>query len=397
MQLPGVLRRIVEASYRPLLAVLAGHPQARCTININGVLSEMLYEFGYSDVLDDLRELAGRGQIELTGSAKHHAILPLLDDAEQRRQIDRNALANGYFFGDAFGPRGFFPPEMCYARSILDPAIDAGHEWVVASGIACAGLPARDRVSRASAESGREVGMLFRDDDLSNAISFRGTNAEAFVEELRSRAANGEGFVVTAMDAETFGHHIEGWERLFLAKAIEAIAEAPASLAEPVACATLSDILDRFPRGEVVEPVASSWSTTREDLDAGSPYPLWRQPGNEIHRLQWEHVAISLDLVSRAAHVADNEESHRHAGIARALMDEALHSCQFWWASRRPHWDVNMVDRGLNLQSGAVLNALRAVNLSAAPDAAKRGARARARAAAARDLQSRIRDLLARD
>jgi hypothetical protein len=54
-----------------------------------------------------------------------------------------------------------------------------------------------------------------------------------------------------------------------------------------------------------------------------------------------------------------------------------------------------MVDPGLNLQAGAALNALRAVNLSAAPDAAKRGARARA--AAARDLQSRIRDLLARD
>ncbi len=96
------------------------------------------------------------------------------------------------------------------------------------------------------------------------------------------------------------------------------------------------------------------------------PYPLWQAPGNYIHKLQWEHVDLIGQLVETALAVADNAVSKRHAEIARGLMDPALHSCQFWWASRRPHWDVNMIARGLDQQGGVVLNAFRAINLSSA-------------------------------
>ena len=42
-----------------------------------------------------------RGQVEFVGSAKYHAILPLINEHEQRRQIRRNHLTNRHFFGDA--------------------------------------------------------------------------------------------------------------------------------------------------------------------------------------------------------------------------------------------------------------------------------------------------------
>ena len=73
-QIPEVLRKICDESYRPLINVFKKYPHARVTVNINGVLTEMLYQCGHSDIIDGLNELADRGQIEFTGSGKYHPI-----------------------------------------------------------------------------------------------------------------------------------------------------------------------------------------------------------------------------------------------------------------------------------------------------------------------------------
>lgn len=415
IQIPEILRKVVDESYRPLIDVFRQQPHAKASVNINGVLTEMLFESGYQDVIDGLRELAERGQIEFVGSAKYHAILPLIDVEEQRRQIRRNHLTNRHFFGDAYAPRGFFPPEMCYDDSIIDPIVDFGHQWVIMSGVACPADWPTSTVYRARSAQGNELKVMFRDDVLSNRISFQDIDGKAFVEHLRTSHPDesGDMYIVTAMDAETFGHHIENWEQLFLAEAYEAVkpyeslvqahplakstrallamTEAPVD-ADVVVSSTISEIVDRMAEDEIVEPKPSSWSTTHDDIAAGVPYPLWDAPSNHIHKLQWEHIDIALQLVAKAQEVADNATSQRHAEIARALMDPALHSCQMWWASRRPHWDINMIVRGLDQQADVVVNAYRAINLSAADETVKR--ESYYRVVAARDLQGKLHDQL---
>lgn len=417
IQIPEVLRKVVDESYRPLIDVFRQHPHAKASVNINGVLTEMLYENGYRDVIDGLKELAEKGQIEFVGSAKYHAILPLIEESEQRRQIRRNHLTNRHFFGDAYQPRGFFPPEMCYDRDIIQPILDLGHEWLVVSGVACPAPWPTDLVYRARSGEGNDIAVVFRDDVLSNRISFQDIDGRGFVEHLRGAHPENSGdmYIVTAMDAETFGHHIENWDQLFLAEAYDEVkhyegvvqarplAQSTRALltmtekkrranADVVESCTISEIVDRMKPGEAIEPRSSSWSTTHDDLEAGVPYPLWQQPGNYIHKLQWEHVDLALQLVAQAHEVADTAISQRHAEIARGLMDPALHSCQFWWASRRPHWDINMIARGLDEQAGAIVNAFRAINLSEAPEDVKR--EAYYRVVAARDLQSKLHDQL---
>jgi hypothetical protein len=413
IQIPEVLRKVVDESYRPLIEVFAQHPHARASVNINGVLTEMLYESGYNDVIEGLKELAARGQVEFVGSAKYHAILPLIPKEEQRRQIRRNHLTNRHFFGDAYQPRGFFPPEMCYDRSFLDPIADLGHEWVIMSGVACPAPWPTDQIYCTKSPDGRDMGVIFRDDVLSNKISFQDMDGKSFIDHLRS--AHGDSrdmYIVTAMDAETFGHHIENWDQLFLGEAYEAVRPyeevvQPRSLAastatllatmqqdagESIVSCTISEIVDRFPRGEMIDPRPASWSTTHDDLDAGVPYPLWQAPGNYIHKLQWEHVDIAEQLVRVAQECADTAVSKRHAEIARGLLDPALHSCQFWWASRRPHWDINMIARGLDQQANVVLNAFRAINLSSAAEGVKRDAYYKV--IASRDIRAKIQDQL---
>jgi len=414
IQIPEVLRKVVDESYRPLLEVLEQHPHAKASVNINGVLTEMLYESGYQDVIERLRNLALRGQIEFVGSAKYHAILPLINQHEQRRQIRRNHLTNRHFFGDAYQPRGFFPPEMCYDKSFLDPIIDLGHEWVIMSGIGCpVEWPTRVIYETTSPE-GQNIAVIFRDDVLSNKISFQDLDGRGFIEHLRAAHGNGtqEMYIVTAMDAETFGHHIENWDQLFLAEAYEqtapykSVVEAGSIASstrriltltqegspDPVVSCTISELFDHFPRAAAIEPRPASWSTTIDDINAGVPYPLWKAPGNYIHKLQWEHVDLAVGMVSKALELADTAVASRHAEIARGLLDPALHSCQFWWASRRPHWDVNMIARGLDQQAAVVLNAFRAINLSSAPEDEKR--EAYYRVVASRDIRSKIHDQL---
>ena len=379
-----ILRKVAAEGYRPLLAVLLEQPLARIAVNMNAVLTEMLLEHGLGDIVDNLRILAERGQIEFVGSGKFHPILPLIPESERQRSIADNARSNHQAFADAWKPRGFFPPEMCYSGAITESIAAAAHEWLILSGVACPSEWPTHVVYRVPADS-RSLAVLFRDDARSNRVSFRETNAVDFVDDLSRVGAGMPAYVLTAMDAETFGHHVPGWERDFLAATYERIAAQEAKPADRqhslVTTVLPSELLDLFPAGPVVEPLPSSWSTTRDDIAAHNPYPLWHSPGNRLHELQWEYVDHCIDLLAVAQRYADSELSRQFAHFAAEGFQPALHSCQFWWASRRPMWDVPMVHRGFQLLHEVALNASKSISEGSASEKVKQEARWRMAAA----------------
>ncbi len=413
-QVPSVLKRICDESYRPLLQVFEEFPNARVTINFNGVLTDMLMDCGHKDVIDGLRGLAENGQIEFTGTGKYHPILPLIPSEEAKRQIDLNTQTNRHFFGKAYAPAGFFPPEMCYSRDILEPIVKSGYRWTILSGIACPAEWPLDIVYSAEC-AGQEIAVLLRDDVLSNKISFQDLGPKEFIAHLENWQGQKENiYVVTAMDAETYGHHIQGWERTFLAKVYEELEPSVESFEEvkqakilagqhaaflangeatgKIQMVTISQLLDLFPRGHPIEPRPSSWSTSMEDMEAGNYYPLWQDRNNEVHSLQWEHLGICIELVNQALRCADNEESQHSAAIARRLLDRAEHSCQMWWASNRPMWDINLIHMGLLDQLRTIVNAYRAINKSGASEEIKR--EYYYRTVAARNIRNKLEDRL---
>jgi alpha-amylase/alpha-mannosidase (GH57 family) len=413
-QVPSVLKKICDESYRPLLQVFEEYPNARVTINFNGVLTDMLMDCGHKDVIDGLKSLAEKGQLEFTGTGKYHPILPLIPREEVKRQIDLNAQTNRRFFGKAYSPQGFFPPEMCYSQGILQPIIKSGYRWIILSGIACAADWPLDIIYRVEC-NGQEIAVFFRDDVLSNKISFQDLGPKEFIAHLENWQGQKENiYVVTAMDAETYGHHIQDWERAFLAKVYEELEPSAESFEEikqakalagqhaallangeatsKIQMVTISQLLDLFPRGHPIEPRPSSWSTSMEDMEAGNYYPLWQDRNNEVHHLQWEHLNICIELVNKALECADNEESRHSATIARGLLDRAEHSCQMWWASNCPMWDINLIHMGLLDQLRTVVNAYRAINKSKASEETKR--EYYYRSVAARDIRNKLEDRL---
>lgn len=411
--------KVCEESYRPLIKVFRDIPSAKVTVNINGVLTEFLRDHGKWDIIRGLVKLAENGQLEFTGSAKYHPILPLIPQDEMKRQITQNNETNRRLLGKIFAPRGFFSPEMCYSREMVEPIIETGHQWLLLSGVACPVEWHFDVIHGVSLDD-KSLSVFFRDDILSNKICFHGISAQGFLEHLSQLKDDREDiYVITAMDAETFGHHIKNWEKIFLEEVYEALEPLEAvksdvqqlqllaeehrdifglrerGEAREIEVVTISELLDIFPRGSSIEPKPSSWSTSGEDLEAGNPYPLWADPNNQIHQLQWEHMNICIGMVKKAMERADNETSKYYADIARGLMDRALHSDQFWWASRRPMWDINLINRGLMQQTEALLNAYKAIKTSGTSDEEKQ--ECYYREIAARDLRAKIRDRLFRD
>jgi alpha-amylase/alpha-mannosidase (GH57 family) len=413
-QVPSMLKKICDESYRPLLQVFEEYPNARVTINFNGVLTDMLIDCGHKDVIDGLRSLAENGQLEFTGTGKYHPILPLIPKEEVKRQIDLNTQTNRRSFGKAYAPQGFFPPEMCYSQDLLQPIIKSGYRWIILSGIACPADWPMNVIYKAEQE-GQNLVLFFRDDVLSNRISFQDLEAKEFIAHLEQCQGKCENtYVVTAMDAETYGHHIQGWERAFLAKVYEELGSPAEPLEEikqakalagqhaallannttagKIQMVTISQLIDLFPQGQTIEPKPSSWSTTADDMKAGNYYPLWQDEKNEVHLLQWEHLSICIELVNKALECADNEESRHSATIARGLLDRAEHSCQMWWASNRPMWDINLIHMGLLDQLRTVVNAYRAINKSEASEETKR--EYYYRTVAARNIRNKLEDRL---
>ncbi|MBI2851183.1 MAG: hypothetical protein HYX80_09155 [Chloroflexi bacterium] len=413
-QFPSVLDKVCKESYTPLLRVLLQNSHAKATFNVSGVLLEMLDNYGHRDVIKNFQILGERGEVEFTGSGKYHPILPLLPSGERKRQIELNAATCTHFLGETYTPTGFFSPEMCYDSDILSDVIASGHQWMVLGGIACPAQWPVDKIYQVE-HDGNKLAVFFRDDVLSNKISFKQIGASDFLEHLKQARGDKENiYVVTAMDAETYGHHIQHWEKLFLAAVYEQLRPtrktyagikqstalaaqqkallADTSFAQQVKMVTLSELLGIFPSGETVSPKPSSWSTSVEDIIAGNVYPLWMDKGNEIHRLQWEHLNICIEMVNKAQEYASTEEAGYFGRIARGLLDMAEHSCQFWWASRRPMWDINIIYLGLNEQWRAVVNAYRAITRS--PADADTKTNFYHKVLAARDIRNKIEDRL---
>ncbi len=414
-QMASVLKRICDESYRPLLRVLEEYPYARLTINFNATLTRILSDCGHQDVIDGFAKLAERGQIELTGSAMYHPILPLIPTEEVSRQISLNTNTNRRFFGKVYAPEGFFPPEMCYSRDILPAIIDAGYQWLILSGVACPGEWPVDTICKVESDD-QDLPVFFRDDVLSNRISFKCIEAKDFITHLQQWKGSRENiYVITAMDAETFGHHIKGWERAFLAEVYERLkpstetadirqkraADPPAkspgivTASRQIKMVAISDLLQLFSKSRQVEPKASSWSTSTDDIANGNIYPLWLGKGNEVHRLQWEHLGLCIEMVNKALKYANTDESRRFAIIARKLLDHAEQSDQMWWASKRPSWDINLIHFGMILQLRVVVNAFRAISKSNIDDKTKQ--ESYYRVLAARDIRNRLEEHLFND
>jgi predicted glycosyl hydrolase (DUF1957 family) len=356
VQIPSVIKQIVNESYNPIIEALKENPEAKITLNINGTLTEQLHDFGYDNLIESITTLASKGQIEFTSSGKFHPLLPLIPEPEIKRQIKLNNETNRHFFGKVYNPRGFFPPEMAVSEEVFKIVKKTGFDWIIMSGIANT-LPEFPTNYISVHPNG--LRLIFRDDYISIDCAFdKINNVEAFIKRLYYKHTSEDYYVILAMDGETFGHHVKHSINNFLIPLFQILPHR-----NDIKMSTISDIVDKYSKGYTQIPRDSSWSTMPYDIATDVPFPLWFDPQNEIHIEQHRFFMYALTMIHLSAKYQDgmDDEKKRIFDNARNLLDRGIHSCQQWWASQRPWYSPDMILRGLNEVLLASVNAKRSI------------------------------------
>ena len=349
-QTKEMTKKIARQSYWRIVHILDKHPLAKITLNINGTLTEQLAAHGEAPLLRAFSALAKRGQIEFVGSAKYHAILPLIPRKEVIRQIELNNLTNKKYFGQWYNPKGFFPPEMCWDNRLAPILKQLGFEWVILDEIAVnSALKKNNNITTACYDGVSNLHFFFRSrfaSDLFTTAIVK--SADHFLSLIGKRRA--DDMLITAFDGENLGHHSPLMDNRF-----EEIVEHPS-----IRMLTHSELFRICSIRKRVSPRASSWSSRPQDLKRGIPYPLWQYPGNALQKIQWDITNEALRFVRWGK----NEKY----GTAQTLLDQALSSDQYWWASAMPWWGVEELLGGTILY----LRAVEAIPSSSATTASKK-------------------------
>jgi len=334
-QIDEIIHNVVNQSYDPTVSLLERFPDAHITLNINGCLTEQLGRLN-PELIERIKRLVEKGQIELVESAKYHPLLPLLPEHEIRRQIQLNYETNSFFFGDLYAPKGFFPPELAYGNRVAKIVSELGYEWLILDEISLAGKLSQESYDVLYAhEVYPNLKLFFNDRQIAHMLrAKRNLNAKEFWQQIKNRTKS-RYYLITANDGEVFGHHYHSREEILEVAFID----------KDIQTLTLSEISQQYstkPRS--VKPLKATWDTSEEDIRNNISFPLWWHENNEIQQFQWQLAEIALREYEQ------NPRPPEDPGFiytsSRNHLDRGLHSCHFWWASANPWWNPDIIVAG---------------------------------------------------
>ncbi len=338
-----VVRKVTNESYLPLTVGLLNTPSAQCTFNISGSLLILLQRNGFSSVIDNIGKLIERGQVELTSSAMYHSLLPLMPQGEIRRQVDQHNKTCTEIFGSLYKPTGFFPPEMGISAGLLAQIATYGYTWMPVPDLASPEVKRHDGVYIHD-KSG--IKLLFRNKRVSSLVLSSVVKSAADLLKETQDILN-ELFWFVIVDGETFGHHRIGHE-----KALFNIFNSP-----KIQTLTVDNYLKTI-SGDLPKVTVRSctWTNSEQDffLEAEgkeNSFTLWHDPENPIHTAQWKLTNLAI----KAVNDYPEKDSDLWKG-ARTTLDYAIASDQYWWASAKPWWSLEMIELGAFTLKDIVMN-----------------------------------------
>jgi len=326
-QFPEILDKVVKESYVPLLKMAAKYQRFYFTLNINASLTEQLAERGYQKIIESIKRLASRRQVEFTGSAAYHPILPLLPDSEIIHQIEKNEEINKKYFGNLYRPKGFYSPEMAFSNRLARIVKRLGYKWMILDE-----QQVNEKINFQKKYYIRGTGLevIFRERNLSKSYP-------PYTLSRRLDKAEGEIVGISATDGEMYGH----WHRDESRDLQKLVARKNVNILK------VSDFLFERRGREFVTPFRSSWESLPEEISAGIPFRLWNDPKNVLHQKLWKMAKLVIKLVN------ENKKDPNYYW-ARWHLDRGLASCTFWWCSRmRPSpfcpvtWNPDEVEKGI--------------------------------------------------
>ncbi len=309
----GITKTILESCYLPLLRLLSKKSEFGLTVNISGSLLLQLKQLGANEFFDLIKKLIEEEKIEIMNSVMYHPLIPITPKDVAIRQIEKNSQILKSLLG-VTETNGFFPPELAVDKASLD-LIHSNYILVDETAVR-----AQSKIQNSIAKHGatyllinnRQVCDLLRSypDQLSveKVIDFVKMNCDE------------EGLIITANDAELFGHHYS--ERMKV----------------------LADLLDskeiKFIKGSEAIAKFGNQSTPVSHINASSwqdceGLGLWNT--NVLQKKYIKLLKTVYELMSgNLNHVAED------------FFYQGSSSCYLYWLSNWPWWHPDLVEGGAN-------------------------------------------------
>jgi alpha-amylase/alpha-mannosidase (GH57 family) len=304
------------------------------------------------------RELAERGQVELTTTPFYHPILPLLFDKRLAREampeVKLPRFSGGYpedaavhvrraleYHAATFGqpPAGMWPAEGSVCQSMVPLLACHGVRWIATDeeilGASTAGQVGRDAKGHVRhpeqlykawklREGDAEVAIIFRDHALSDLVGFHYQRSEpaaaadhfmGCLHGISQVVPNSPALVPVILDGENCWEHYPGGGVAFLRALYERCSRTPG-----VRTMTVSEYLEQHPPAETLPRLfAGSWINHN--------FAIW--VGHEEDNTAWDALHRTRDHLLRR-----QQENGRDPEALRRAWEEvyiAEGSDWFWW------------------------------------------------------------------
>ncbi len=200
-----VFEQVYRESYLPFVDVLERHPGVRLAIHYTGPVFEWLLAHR-PELLERVRAMVQRGQVEVIGGAYYEAILVSIPDADKHAQLTRLSERMAEFFGPR--PTGMWLAERVWEPALPLPIARAGLEWALVDDthFKSVGMNDQDLFGYyVTEEQGRTLKIFGTSQPLRYLIPWR--PVEEAIAYLRAEAdETGARVAVMGDDGEKFGH-----------------------------------------------------------------------------------------------------------------------------------------------------------------------------------------------
>lgn len=349
-----ITKSVLETCYLPLLRMLSGKSGYGLTLNISGSLMAQLKKSGADEFFSLIKKLIADGKIEMVNSVMYHPLMPITPKDVLERQIVKNSQTLRELFG-VETTAGFFPPELAVNKEALD-LIDSDYIFVDEN----APQPKFSKPVSVVKYGGklllinnRQIGEMFRSYPKQLSVATvvnliqknnivipapdqsRGQAPAGIYTDIDSGSkpgmTNEENLIVTANDAELFGHHYS--ERLqVLADLLDS---------KEIKFIKASEAIDKF--GSLAKTVSDINPSTWQDCQS---FDLWNK-----NILQEEY----LELLKTVYMLTKGNLG----GAAEDLLDQSYSSCYLYWLSNWPWWHPDLVGTG----AGNLIKSVRMSNI----------------------------------
>lgn len=318
------IKEAAEKSYARLVRALKKNSRIKFTLNVTGCLLVRLEELGFKELINRIRALSERGQIELVGSAMYHPLLPLIPEKEIMKQIQENEKVLKKYF-PKIKLNGFFLPEMAYNEKVGRIIKKSGYKWIILDEVSYNGKLGQVDFNKVY-KTKNDLKIIFRSRKFS----------QIYLPDHKSILK--EKLVITATDGELYGlRHIDptGEFEKFLKE-------------QSLKTQTVSEFINSKKSSTKINPLAASWETTEKEVKK-NPFALWQNKNNKIQKNLWLLSGLAYDTVEKFKQDKKYEWARWH-------LDRGLASCTFWWASGRDFhkvfgpvsWGPDEIERGVN-------------------------------------------------